>query len=70
MAKQKGVQVSGTITQELNQALEDHRWQARKTRSELVTTALQEYASNHGLNVVYHDTDSLHTPDEAQSDHA
>jgi len=63
MAKTKGVQVSGTISQELNQALEDHRWSARKTRSELVTTALEEYAHNHGLTV--------HETSEAEfSDHA
>jgi hypothetical protein len=51
MAKTKGVQVSGTVREELSAALEDYRWTVRKTRSEIVTTALEEYATNHGLNV-------------------
>jgi hypothetical protein len=51
MAKSKGVQVSGTIRAELSEAIENHRWEVRKTRSELVTLAIEEYASNHNLSV-------------------
>ena len=65
MAKSKGVQVSGTISKELSEAIEEHRWTVRKTRSELVTTAIEEYANNHGLNV--HDGEVL---EEATSDQA
>ena len=47
--KTKGVQVSATITPELDQALEDHRWNVRKTKTELVRLAVEEYAANHGI---------------------
>lgn len=47
--KIKGVQVSATISPELDQALEDHRWSVRKTKTELVRTAVEEYAQNHGI---------------------
>ena len=49
MAVQKGVQVSATISKELDQALEDHRWSVRMTKTELVRTAVEEYAAKHGL---------------------
>ena len=49
MAVQKGVQVSATISKELDQALEDHRWSVRMTKTELVRTAVEEYASRNGL---------------------
>jgi post-segregation antitoxin (ccd killing protein) len=65
MARIKGVQVSATVSKELNAALEDHRWMVRKTKAEVVLAAIEEYAANHGLEVAYADTDSLHTPDEA-----
>lgn len=48
-AKVKGVQVSATISPELFEAIESHRWEVRKTKSEVVLTALEEYAANHGL---------------------
>lgn len=49
MAKTKGVQVSATISPELHEALEDHRWQVRKTMTELVRLAVEEYGDKHGL---------------------
>ena len=49
MGKTKGVQVSATVTPELDQALEDHRWSVRKTKTELVRLAVEEYAHNHGI---------------------
>jgi len=51
MAKIKGVQVSATISTELNTALEDHRWTVRKTKAEVVKAAIEEYAAKHGLHV-------------------
>jgi hypothetical protein len=47
--KPKGVQVSTTVSPELFAALEDHRWTVRKSKSEVVLAALEEYAANHGL---------------------
>ena len=49
--KPKGVQVSGTIAPELNAALEDYRWSARKTKTELVRQAVEEFAANHNLTI-------------------
>lgn len=49
MAKIKGVQVSATISPELDAALEDHRWTVRKSKTELVRAAVEEYAHNHGI---------------------
>jgi hypothetical protein len=51
MAKEKGVQVSATISPELNQALEDHRWSVRLTKTELVRVAVEEYAHKHHLTL-------------------
>jgi len=47
--KTKGVQVSTTVSPELFAALEDHRWTVRKSKSEVVLAALEEYATSHGL---------------------
>lgn len=47
--KPKGVQVSTTVSPELFAALEDHRWTVRKSKSEVVLAALEEYAANHDL---------------------
>jgi hypothetical protein len=47
MAKTKGQQVSATISPELHTALEEHRWTVRMTMTELVRTAVEEYAANH-----------------------
>ena len=47
----KGVQVSATISQEKFAALEDHRWDVRKSKAEVVATAIDEYLTNHGIAV-------------------
>jgi len=47
--KPKGVQVSTTVSPELFAALEDHRWTVRKSKSEVVLAALEEYAAKHNL---------------------
>ena len=49
MAVSKGVQVSATISKQLDQALEDHRWSVRMTKTELVRTAIEEYAQRNNL---------------------
>jgi predicted DNA-binding protein len=49
MSKVKGVQVSATISPELNTALEDHRWTVRKTKAEVIKAAIEEYAEHHQL---------------------
>lgn len=64
MATSKGVQVSATISKELDQAIEDHRWSVRMTKTELVRTAVEEYAINHGLQV------GSETPGEADPETA
>lgn len=51
MAKIKGVQVSATISPELDKALEDHRWTVRKTKTELVRLAVEEYADRNNLTI-------------------
>jgi hypothetical protein len=51
MAKEKGVQVSATVTKEVDDTLENHRWDVRLTKTELVRTAILEYISNHNLTV-------------------
>lgn len=51
MAKIKGVQVSATISPEQNSALEDHRWNVRKTKAEVVKAAIEEYLANHDITV-------------------
>ena len=51
MAKEKGVQVSATIPPEWDETLENHRWEVRKTKTQLVRTAIEEYFINHGLVV-------------------
>jgi hypothetical protein len=49
MAKEKGVQISATVSKELHQNLEDHRWTVRLTMTELTRRAVEEYAQRHGL---------------------
>jgi hypothetical protein len=66
--KTKGVQVSATITPELDQALEDHRWNVRKTKTELVRLAVEEYAHNHGIIPSEADSPSeTPSPDESNA---
>jgi hypothetical protein len=50
-AKRKGVQISANIRPELHAAIEDHRWDVRMKFSEVVATALEEYAANHNVTV-------------------
>ena len=64
MAKEKGVQVSATISPELNQALEDHRWSVRLTKTELVRVAVEEYAHKHHLLAVSAPSSETETHDE------
>lgn len=47
----KSVQVSTSISPELFEALEDHRWTRRLEKSDVLRVALQEYAVNHDLQV-------------------
>lgn len=47
----KSKSVAGTIPADLHAALEDHRWDARLTMSQLVSVALGEYAQNHAVEV-------------------
>jgi len=46
---EKGVQVNATVPKDWDKLLEDHRWTVRKTKTQLVKTAVQEYMINHGL---------------------
>jgi hypothetical protein len=46
---EKGVQVNATVPKEWDTILEDHRWNVRKTKTQLVKTAVEEYLVNHGL---------------------
>lgn len=50
-ARVKGKQVGTTVSPEYFEALDEYRWSVRKTMPELVKTALDEYAANHGVNV-------------------
>lgn len=47
--REKGVQVSATIPTEWDNVLEEHKWDVRKTKTNVVKTAIQEYLVNHGL---------------------
>lgn len=51
----RGVQVSTTLPKNMAEALEDHRWTVRKTMTELVRAALDEYAANHDISVAPED---------------
>lgn len=57
MAKIKGVQVSATISPELNNALEDYRWTVRKTKAEVIKAAIEEYATHHDLPIAEPDSE-------------
>lgn len=65
MAKIKGVQVSATISPELNDSIEDHRWTVRKTKAEVIKIAVEEYAVNHQLDVKPADQDAESVPENA-----
>jgi predicted DNA-binding protein len=45
----KGKQVSATVSPELYDALEDYGWNNRKTRTDLVRQAVEEFAERNGI---------------------
>ena len=47
----KSTQVSTTVSPEVFEALEDHRWQARKKMTEVVAEAVSDYIAKHGIKV-------------------
>ena len=47
--KEKGVQVNATIPPAWDEILEDHRWNVRMTKTQVVRTAVEEYLTNHRL---------------------
>lgn len=60
-ATNRGVQVSTTLPKGMAEALEDHRWTVRKTMTELVRTALDEYVANHNIEVPAEDAGETET---------
>ena len=48
-AKEKGVQVSATIPTEWDQIIEEHRCDVRKSKTQVVRTAVEEYLVKRGL---------------------
>lgn len=46
---EKGVQVNATVPKDWDEKLEDHRWTVRKTKTQVIRTAVEEYMQNHGL---------------------
>lgn len=49
VAPEKGVQVTGTVSAALAEAIEDYRWAHRMTRADVVATALKAWAEANGL---------------------
>lgn len=47
----KSAQVSTTVAPEVFDALEDHRWTARKKMTEVVAEAVQDYIVKHNIEV-------------------
>ncbi len=47
----KSAQVSTTVPGEVFDALEDHRWEARKKMTEIVFEAVQDYMAKHNIVV-------------------
>ena len=47
----KSAQVSTTVSPEVFDALEDHRWTARKKMTEVVAEAVQDYIAKHKIQV-------------------
>lgn len=47
----KSAQVSTTVSPEVFEALEDHRWTARKKMTEVVAEAVSDYIAKHGITV-------------------
>lgn len=46
---EKGVQVSATIPQEWFDTIEKHKWDAHKTRTQVIYTAIEDYMIKNGL---------------------
>lgn len=49
--KAKRVTVSGTVTPELHDFIESHRWANRMSKSDVVNEALAEWGTRHGHTV-------------------
>ena len=47
----KSAQVSTTVSPEVFEALEDHRWTARKKMTEVVSEAISDYIAKHNITV-------------------
>jgi len=47
----KSSQVSTTVSPEVFEALEDHRWTARKKMTEVVGEAIADYIAKHNIQV-------------------
>ncbi|WNT44581.1 ribbon-helix-helix DNA binding domain protein [Arthrobacter phage Tillums] len=45
----RGKQVSATVAPELFTALEDHAWENRRQRTDVVRQAVEEYAQRNGI---------------------
>ena len=50
-APRKSSQVSTTVSPEVFEALEDHRWTARKKMTEVIAEAVSDYIAKHGIKV-------------------
>ena len=55
----KGVQVNATVPKEWDALLEDHKWKVKKTKTQLVRAAVEEYMINHDL-LARDDSGQLH----------
>lgn len=65
MAKNaKRAQLSATIPADLKEALEEYRWSRRMNLSELVETALTEFAVNNDL--IYTESDDVVDDDDTE----
>lgn len=50
-AEKKLVIISGSVTPELKEALEDYRWTVRQTMSAVVADAIAEFLASKGVEV-------------------
>lgn len=57
-AEKKRINVSGTVTPELHEFIEEHRWSNRLSKSDVINGALIEWGKAHGFT----------QPDEAQAE--
>jgi predicted DNA-binding protein len=46
---EKGVQVSATVPKEWDAKLEEHHWKVKKTKTQVVRTAVEQYMQREGL---------------------